>query len=324
MRWYTVHETLKELPDSAIERIIGRPAKKDEYSSTYDWTTERIALAYTDLELGWKVAKVCAATRQPLPTALAIEDEMIFRAWCYLMDPVRYRDPAILHARAWHTDQRFSRNLKTDLQALLIAKHSSIADVAQALKQPYDYVNAYQVLFFNIMGRKDDLAWLKQFVYPDTRMVEFFADYVEKPPLQKLLMRAGYTNGVEHVLQLTGISTDPVSALGSAGNAQQMEAFLLSNAMLMASSGWFNNTTHAAAIYHARQLMTAAKLGGDTQVEPAPLQSLASMISAELLAVKKPQAEDALRKTFQSEQFGSHGRAVVVDAPPSVDDIPTQ
>jgi len=318
VRWETVTAALRELPEDVLGKVSASCSapRLGDY-----WDTERLAVAYTDLSLGWKIASACAALGRQLPTALASEDEVIFRAWCSLASPGKYRDTAVTTAKAWHTDMRFSKTVKTDLQALLIAKQSTIGDVAQALKLPWDHVNAYQVLFFNIMGRKEDLAWLKQFVYPDTKMVEFYADYLEQPEARQLLMRAGYNNGVEHVLQLSGISTDPVSALGASGSASQMEAFLMANAMLMASSGWFNNQKHATAIFHARHLMTAAKLGGDNNEETPPLASMASVVSEELLRAKKPQAEQALRLTLASDQFGSGGRALIVDAPPPVTDI---
>lgn len=280
-----------------------------------------MALAYTDLSLGWKVATACARARCPLPTALAAEDEVIFRAWCNQVNPRKYTDKAITVAKTWHTDPRFSKTTKTDLHALLVAKGSTVSEVAQILKQPWDYVNAYQVLFFNIMGRKEDLAWLKQFVYPDTKMVEFYDDYLEQPQARQLLMRAGYNNGVEQVKQLTGMSTDPVSALGAAGSAQQMEAYVLASAMLMASSGWLNSQKHATAIFHARHLMTASKMGGQTTGDEAPMASISSTITEELLRVKKPEAERALRLTLESSSFGPRGRVLTVDAASPVEDI---
>lgn len=311
MRWDAIQDSLQQLPDHVVaamqlKRLESRP-------SSYDWDIERQVLAYSDLEFGWKMARACAAHQLPLPAAASGEDEMLFRAWCYHINPGTYKDKAITQAVAWQTDPRFAATVRTDLQALLLARDATVASASQAINLPYDSVMAYQTLFWNVMDRKADVAWLKQFVYPETRMVEFFADYIEQPSFRELLLRAGYNHGIDHVRYLSGISNDPVTALGASAAGQQFESFVMANAMLMAQGGWLNNTKHATAIFHARHLMTATKLGGDSGGEAPLLSSLSGTVMDELVRIKRPQAEEALRLTLEDQTFGRRG-TVIVDA----------
>jgi hypothetical protein len=338
MTWQDVKDSLNELPDDVIATLSGEvrstlnltardPGLNNmavdhgrSAGSSAAWRTpsgaddrrvQQYIVAYRDLQLGWNIARECYHRRLPLPSALAWNCEPVFRAYLYLLNPKKYYDQHLLEAISWQTPAMSGVAVK--IKACLVARGATVADVAAALNVSEESLRVYDELFFNITGRKEDALWLSNIVYPNSRMVEFYEDYSTRADLDKLLMRAGFKNGLEHVLQLAGISADPLDMLESSVSAQQLESFLMAQGLLMAQNGWVNNTANAAAIFHARHLLTAAKMGGEDTSQGSEYLGLGDTLWSEMQNVKKPQAEAALRLQ------NAHRHAIDVEAVEEID-----
>lgn len=316
MQWHVINHALNELPDEVV-LVLSAQTRQEIRQKTpdsgargedatyhggwhFEWATPdgrphaniaRKILAYRDLALGWKIARACARGGLPLPSALAGEGEALYRAYLYLLNPDRFADDAIETALFWHTPAM--RGLARVLQGLLVAVDVTPTMAADALNLKPEHVRVYEHLFFNVTSRKADATWLQQHVFPNTRMIEFYQDYVQNADYGHLLQRAGLKNGAEHVLRLAGIAMDPLDAMSAANSAAQLEAYLLSTALLMAQNGWGNERDNAMAIFHSRQLMAAAKIGGEDTAAGSELLSMGDTLRAELLATKKAEAHEA-------------------------------
>lgn len=320
MTWQDIKDALNELPDSIVTALSGElrtdlafagrdpglPEHAIDYRRTaasssawnnptgaIDLRIQRYILAYRDLRLGWRIARQCYLKKVPIPSCLAWSCEYVFRAFLYQVDPKAYCDDDLCEALAWETPAM--RGTAVKIRACLTSRDATLEEVAKYLKLNVEALRIYDALFYNVSGRKEDGLWLSNIVYPNGRMVEFFENYANQADLDMLLTRAGFKNGIEHVLQLAGVSADPMDILDSSVSAQQLEAFLMAQGLLMAQNGWVNNQTNATAMFHARHLMTAAKMGGEDTTVGNEYMGLGDTLWSEMQAAKKPQAEAALR-----------------------------
>lgn len=333
MRWDVIAAALDELPDAIvvslsgqvrqdIQRKEGEPGARGRDASfagasARDWQTPdgilsmrnvRKILAYKDLSLGWKIARACAKKRIPLPASLAWEGEAIYRAYLYSLDPKKFPDAAIDDALFWASDAM--RAQTHVLQAMLWANDTTPASICRAMSVDEDVLQVYEHLFYNVTSRKNDAMWLRSHVYPNTRMVEFYEGYVQSASFQQLLYRAGAKNGGEHVLQLAGVTNEPLDAMAAATSAAQLESFLLTQGLLMAQNGWSNERSNATAIFHSRHLMAAAKMGGEDTKSGSEYLGMSDTLFAEMMRIKAVEGERALR--LQNEHDAIDAEAVVL------------
>jgi len=324
MRFDVISATLDELPDSVVNILGGhfrqeireregeRGVRGDD--ATYDgalpgqWQTPdgllsprnvRKMLAYKDLALGWKIARECAARRLPLPATLAWEGEAVYRAYLYALSPKRFPNAGIEEALFWASDAM--RAQTHTIQAMLMANDTTRESIAHSLKLDEEVLMIYEHLFFNVSSRKADALWLREHVYPNTRMVEFYEGYVQSASFKQLLFRAGAKNGGEHVLQLAGVTSEPLDAMAAAASASQLESFLLTQGLLMAQNGWGNERSNATAIFHSRHLMAAAKMGGEDTQSGSEYMGLSDTLFSEMLAIKSAEGDRALRLQNQHD-----------------------
>lgn len=333
MNWSEVDNALSELPDDVVAALSGElrtglldlphsptPFGRTQAPSRDAWRgptgaidrrVQQRIVAYKDLQLGWNIARECRLRDLPLPSSLAWHCEPVFRAYLYQLNPAKYHDPHLLEAVSWQTPAMSGTAVK--IKACLMARGATFSDVSAALNVSEESLRIYDELFFNISGRKEDALWLSDIVYPQGRLVEFYENYANRTSLDGLLMRAGFKNGLEHVLQLAGISADPTDMLESSVSAKQMEACLMAQGLLMAQNGWVNNSTNATAIFHARHLLTAAKMGGEDTSAGSEYSGLGDTLFEEMQLDKKPQALEAMRRQNQARG------AIDVDAVEVVD-----
>lgn len=318
MRWDVIYATLDELPDEVVIALSGEVRqeirnREGEHGVRGDdashdgslprhWYTPdgamsprnaRKILAYRDLALGWKIARECARRRLPFPASLAWEGEAVYRAYLYALNPKRFPDAGIEEALFWASEAM--RSQTHTIQAMLIANDTTRASICRALRLDEEVLRIYEHLFFNVTSRKEDALWLRVHVYPNTRMVEFYEGYVQSASFKQLLFRAGAKNGGEHVLQLAGVTSEPLDAMASAASAAQLESFLLTQGLLMAQNGWGNERSNATAIFHSRHLMAAAKMGGEDTQSGSEYLGLSDTLFSEMLMIKSVEGDRALR-----------------------------
>lgn len=244
---------------------------------------------YSSLDFGHRFARTMALKRLPLPSILNAQDSPVYRCYRHYLG---HRDPLIervLELRgfqsmqinrsiieAWCVSDTRGAGRKEHLDAL--ARHM---DIGRPL------ANAYEKLFFNVIDRSADEKFLMNVVYPNGRLVEFVEDYAQTVGISQLMLRSSYNNGVDHLLHMAG-ARDMFSNPGNALEfAQEMESRTMGNGVWLSRNGWM--TQGHPVITSSRQLLAAAKAGGqDQQVDPAQ-KSFGELLHAEVQQIQQLQ-----------------------------------
>lgn len=273
-----------------------------------DQTSTKFILAYRDLSLGWKCARLLANSSTAFPCFITGEDLWLFKAYLYNIDPKKFHNRAVVEARGLASNQ-MTRDNET-LKALLMSDDVDYKFIASRTSLHIDTIKAYERLFFNIVDRKADHMFIKNVVYPDGRMVEMFDDYLKNEDIGKILMRTGFNNGAEHVLHFAGFKSNVLQKL-AAGNSMptQLEALFMANGYLLAANGWINQRAHATGVHNARGILQAAKQGGMEEVKQSPFTGVGETLREEMLTNLQVDVSNRLAKT----QAYYDGKGAIVD-----------
>lgn len=215
------------------------------------------ANCFSNLAFGWDFVNALKSSQSPFPAFLSGKDIYLWRAYNYLAG---HRDKAISGALSLTLPSR--ETLRTQINALLIGKDVDANYVAKHLNIDVEAIDAYEKLFFNVIDRKRDHAFIANVVYPEGRLVEGYSDYIENAKLDELLLRAGFQYGPQHVLYAVGLGKNPFVDLDVASGAQKMDALFMSDGCLYATMGWLNSWHHRVPIENARLSLQATKMGG--------------------------------------------------------------
>lgn len=299
----TISRLCETLPPPELDVIQDnfQPLSLEDTLGIQDPITGRFMTAYKNLAFGWQYARTMALNRLPLPTFLSGRDSIIWTAYFYCQDPLLYRDETLIQAIGYMAPNR--RKDQAVLNALLMSNDADLETIASHLNTTVEVISAYEILFFNIIDRKIDQLFLASIVYPNARVVELFDHYVENEYLDMLLMRAGFNNGIKHVLYLAGFPSDLLKQ-GMSGKEvpAQLTARIMANGYIMAVNGFLNQSA-GGGLSHARQLLAAAMQGGvsDTQ-SPFYNSSAGSIMLGEVQRVK------TISKNFHNVQAGRAAR----------------
>lgn len=308
MNYKTISTLLEYLPEDeefATSNFFGGSTSSLQHG-VLDQASARFIVAYKDLSLGWKSARILANSDVAFPCFLSGEDLWVFKAYLYCIDNKKFFNRAVAEARALASNQ-MSRDNET-IRALLISDEVDYRYIANRTGLSLDTIKAYERLFFNIVDRKEDHMFIKNVVYPDGRMVEMFDDYLKNEDLGKILMRTGYNNGAEHVLHFAGFKSGLLHSLAN-GNAMptQLEALFMANGYLLARNGWLNQRSNAVGLHNARGILQAAKQGGVEEQKPSPFAGVADILGSEML--QNLQADATIRLNKMQESYG--GKTIV-------------
>lgn len=290
-----IHQLLKAVPEHLLSQFwFGGKIKEPSPYTGLDADCSRFALVYSDPAFGWKFARIVADFNLPFPAQVEGDDEILYRAWLYRLNPRRYRDQNVI--RALELTSPAMSNIAFKLRALLVPRDSTIERVAAITGLEPQLIRTYELLFFNILDRKSDAVYLNQLVYPRGRMEEYFEGYLQSSSFEQLLRRAGVTNGLSDVSFLAGFNNDLVESITSADSAKQLEARLMANGFILARNGWVNQTQNVAALDHSRQLIAAGKIGGDQSSSTASeIAYMADVMWGEITAFKRAEMERATK-----------------------------
>lgn len=210
--------------------------------------------SYYDVRFGWNFVKYLIRNKKNLPHI--VDEPYIERA--YNFERFGVPDPAIMQAIAFNAKE--CKEIDTILQSFLVIEDIDFKTIADQVGIYEDAVKAYEALFFNVIDRAEESAWLASIIYPESRFVEMSPTYVQDAGYQWLLKRSGYNNGLEAAAHFSGmrtaINTDMVNA------SQKMENALMINGYLLATNG-FVNQREAQGIHHAKTIISAEKQGGN-------------------------------------------------------------
>lgn len=263
----TIRILAQAIPDDLVPKLsLG--GRTSNTIGRFDPDTQRFLLQYRSLNFGWQYAMLAARHPKRIPvigSCLTDSDKIVFRAYLHMRFGYTYQDISAAKALLsplMHT----TRSL---IEGLLVSSDATLANVAARSGVPLDVVLAYEKLFFNVLDRKTDISFMQHVVYPHGRLVEMVEGYLFNTPMADIIKRAGYTNGAQDVMYLMGAAPDAVAALEQAGDSKKLESLIMSMGLVMARNGGLHQPG-LPGVGHARQLITAGKLGG-TQDDDSPL-----------------------------------------------------
>lgn len=214
------------------------------------------ATCHKNLQFGWDFANDMTTNGLPFPAFLEGDDLYVWRAYQYLLGA---EDPIIAGAVA--LTSAGNTTLRNQIHALLVSEGVDHEFVSSRLSLSLEVVKAYEKLFFNVLDRKADHAFIASIVYPEGRMVEAMENYLETTGFGDLMMRAGLTNGKDFVLYAGGIGKHPFESLDAAEGAARMDKQFMIDGCFYALSGWQHQRKNAMPILNARLSMQASKMG---------------------------------------------------------------
>lgn len=112
----------------------------------------------------------------------------------------RLKDVAMV---ALARDIHESDALRPIMNAALITRNATTQSVADALNLPSSAVEAYQCLFFNVLDRRDDLAYVRKIVGGGKVASRIFA-VKAAPSDDEVLLAAGFDGSIDDILMQAG------------------------------------------------------------------------------------------------------------------------
>lgn len=248
---------------------------------------------------GWHIARAFARARVRFPETVIGRDHWLFRAYMMCLDPVAYHDNDV--DGAYRLSQKAT---SATLKAMLIAGLGAPVDahldiVARKSGIARRTVEAFEILFFNVLDRHQDGLYLSNIVYPDGRLVEFDDDYFETTPIPDLILRAAYDHrDIDLVVRLAGMKDEScVKALVALRDPEaELGKQFMGNALLMAQSGLLNQ--RSVGLQRAMALLAASRSPRNQNqallAESSEAYDLAAELAATLAAT--PRITDADRE----------------------------
>jgi hypothetical protein len=280
----TINLLLQYLPPDLDARPVNhyRSAVESEFD---DPEIARFIRAYSDLSIGWKCARQLAEADMSFPSFIEGNDLWLFRAYLFCLNPDKYRDKHISHARAIASTRM--RDTRDAINGLLMCEDATYAVIERDTSVPKETIAAYEKLFYNVMDRHLDHLFIRNIAYPSGRLVETYEDYLENEELGKILLRIGFNNGRDDVLHFAGFRSGLLGSLAQQNMPEKLESVIMANGYLLARNGWANQREHAAGLSSARNLIAAAKHGGQLEQQGSAFTEFGATLIEEILTQKK-------------------------------------
>lgn len=153
------------------------------------------------------------------------------------------------------------QGIRRTLEGALVVAGATREAAAKMLNFDIEVIEAYETLFWNVVDRAEDLAYLQNLIYPSGRMEEMVNGYMQNANLDSLLRRIGYNSGLEDLSWGAGLRLSPVNSTSISVAKEQNERLTLSIGALMLRNFGHYTEQHPQVI-SSRQLLAAAKIGG--------------------------------------------------------------
>lgn len=247
---------------------------------------------YSDLKFGWTLVRALAVRGLPMPCIVDGDDMVLWRAYYHLQG---HHDSIISSAMQLATNTM--EQTRMSLEASLLTsqgvddKEGWLQMVCQEHSLSREVVIAYEKLFFNILDRLNDEKFIRQTVYPGSRLVEMMDDYIQNEGISSIMRRTGYNNGLSDLMYLMGDRRNPLSNSDSRQSAAMLEKTMMVNGLYLARNGWLNQIHNSAGLMHSRQLMQAAKAGGESDQPTSPLSSVGETLMGEIQVMHEQESE---------------------------------
>lgn len=249
---------------------------------------------------GWHAARTFAKLRLPFPHPMVGRDQWVYRAYLFILDPDKYFDKTVSMAFHMQHITEGEVSLASKLQSMLLSYECVNKSVEENVKSlydhlqriatyfgiPYELVEAYEVLFFNVIDRKNDAMFIAHEVYSGTRFVEFQESYFANTSLRDLVRRAGYNHrNVQMTAYLLGIGDKKfISELANRPDREdELAKHFMGNGLIMARANLLNH--RSIGLTRATTLLAASRQGGQASSEH-PYMNLSESFTAQIYNVR--------------------------------------
>lgn len=248
-----------------------------EWSPVMEIALENFLSRYSKPNFGYYIASQFAKHRMAFPLALYGRDMWVFRAYLMRLDPWGNFDPFV--AEAYQLAQQIegaAPSMGLQLKALLLSmgpefetteKHINYVHKKTGISVPT--IDAFEVLFFNVIDRRLEASYISQIVYPQTRMKEYDEDYYNSSTVGELLQRVAHNHGnMDMTAYLAGLGDQSFLQKLAASDDRESELtkYLMGNGLIMAHSNLLNH--RSVGMNRASNLLAASRQGGQDQEEP--------------------------------------------------------
>ncbi len=264
-------------PESNLPQVPLGMMNKDQqrWSPLHDAARDRFLSTYVRTNFGYYIALQFANRRLPFPLALTGRDQWIYRAYLMKLDPWANYDRNV--AEAYHLAQyvKDTPNLSQHLKALLLSfksydtprQHLQAVHVKTGV--PLATLDAFEILFFNVIDRREDSLYLASEVYPDTRLVEFDDNYLKTSTHSDLLKRVAYNHrDMDLTAYLAGIGDHTYLKRLAASDDREADLtrFLMGNGLILAHTSLLNQ--RSIGMSRVSTLLAASRQSGKDVEEP--------------------------------------------------------
>ncbi len=301
-------------PEQDVRKRHTNPGRDctPEADGLIDYGLDNFLVAYKKLNFGWEAAVTFAANHIPFPACLEGDDEVVHRAYLHNCDR-RYFCQSVWEAQS--LCRKGMAQKRATLESMLLVAEITIEEVAKQLSLPVATVIAYEKLFFNILDRRKDSAFIAEVVYPDGRFIETFDDYMKTEDVANVLKRIGYNTTAFEVLYWAGFRSGILHSMSGPSTPGQLEALIMANGLLLARSGFLSQQMNASGLHIAKTLLAAAKQGGEETKSTSPMAAMGAIFINELKRVKGAEADEHIDKRIGIRNEKA-AKAKVIDVPP--------
>lgn len=253
---------------------------------------DRLVFCTNDPEFGFRFVQ--AHVERGVSMDPIFTEESLHLAYNYLTRACT-EEQEFLTAYAFHMWHPHGAVLGNLMRAHLICPDISYHQISQTLKVPVAAVRLFEELFFNVRDRMDEPAYINQVVFPETRMPVMRPGYGEQEDPHRIILRLAYDHGIQPAMAVSGQRSAMTQEHNSADSALRVEGAIMSTALIQSRIGMDSNRS----LGHARQMISASKIGGQEQGNDGRIAGLESLalrhaVSDEIKAYNNPDTRHRL------------------------------
>lgn len=241
---------------------------------------------YCKVAFGWYIADQFAKAKKGFPIPMLGRDTWIFKAYLMQLDPWTNYNKHVANAYHLALPIKGVPDMGSKLKALILSTEDDdpvihMRKVARISGLPYETVEAFESLFYNVLDRRSDGLYISSEVYPMSRIVELAESYMADSTIGDLLKRAGYNHGdLDMTAYMIGIGDRGYMAklAASENRESELSMHIMGNGLIFAKANLLNH--RSVGMSRASALMVASRQSGAAMEEPT-LSGVASLFSEE-------------------------------------------
>ena len=247
------------------------------------YETEKFARCYSNPAFGWHIVKLYADQNLPFPVCQCVtlseleEYDILREAYMFLRFSEGHED--LIYAVA--LESSMDPYYKNVLRGCLLVEDITAHEISRKTGLPENVVTLYEKLFYNVWDRLSDQMYIAALVNPEGMVAELNPNFQLRTSLAGM---KGHT--------IIGTTQNIVA---------EFENKLMANALFLANNGMLN-TRNQVGITNAKNLLAAAKQGGDTDIannDNIGIGGIADVLNSEIISFN--QADVKRRRVLNIE-----------------------